>query len=126
MLHRKEQRPSSLQVNLPQTVFLFEFIYPAGGVNQPTLVASIKRMTFGADFHADIGFGGTYFKFIATGTSGTGFSILGMYLLFHGFTSLRVRKLVITATIAAVTIITILKTKHKRQVRPLPYSPVEG
>lgn len=116
MLHRKEQRPSSLQVKLSQTVFLFEFIYPAGGVHQPALIASVKRMAFGTDFHADIGFCGAHLKFIATGASSIGFGILGMNLLFHGFTSLRVRILVIATIIAAVTIITILKTKHKRQV----------
>ena len=53
-------------------------------VNQ-FLFAGKKRMTFGAYFNTDIGFGRTDLYLVATGTPYAGISVVRMNAVFHDF-----------------------------------------
>ena len=59
-----------------------ETVYTTAGIHQ-LLSTGEERMAFGADFHADIFFGGSCFNDLAAGTGDCGFLVLGMDIFFH-------------------------------------------
>jgi hypothetical protein len=63
-------------------VFFSEPLDAAGRIDQ-FLFTGEKWMAFGADFHADVLFGGSNLNGIAAGTLDTRVLISGMYVGFH-------------------------------------------
>ena len=67
---------------LLQAKALVEPVNASTGVNQ-LLLAGIERVALGADFNADVLFGGTSRKDIATGTADGGLFVLGVDTFLH-------------------------------------------
>ena len=73
-----------LRLLLLQVETLLEAVNTAAGINQ-LLLAGIEGMAVAADFHADIGLGGTGLELVTTSALDGGHLIVGMDTLFHLF-----------------------------------------
>mgnify|MGYP003310314482 CR=1 FL=1 len=71
-------------LSLLQIESLVETVDTSTGINQ-LLLAGIEGMAVAADFHADIGLGGTGLELVTTSALDGGHLIVGMDTLFHFF-----------------------------------------
>ena len=72
-----------IEIELFETVFLFEFVNLTALFNHQAFAAGIIWMAFRANFDFDFTFGGTCGEFVAASTSNFHFLIFWMDTLFH-------------------------------------------